>query len=88
MLSGVGPAAHLREHGIAVLADLPGVGANLHDHPMITPVWPITSGTTLLDAQGDASATSLPACPPRPARFGGPGPGLKSAAISLMANPP
>src|SRR5690606_5023969 len=31
MLSGVGPAAHLREHGIAVHADLP-VGQNLHDH--------------------------------------------------------
>lgn len=31
MLSGVGPAAHLREHGIAVHADLP-VGKNLHDH--------------------------------------------------------
>ncbi|MBN8893794.1 MAG: choline dehydrogenase [Rhodanobacter sp.] len=32
MLSGVGPADHLREHGIAVHADLPGVGANLQDH--------------------------------------------------------
>ncbi|MGB5939059.1 MAG: choline dehydrogenase [Rhodanobacter sp.] len=32
MLSGLGPADHLREHGIAVLADLPGVGANLQDH--------------------------------------------------------
>ncbi|MGN6707423.1 MAG: GMC family oxidoreductase [Rhodanobacter sp.] len=32
MLSGIGPADHLREHGIAVLADLPGVGANLQDH--------------------------------------------------------
>jgi choline dehydrogenase-like flavoprotein len=32
MLSGVGPAAHLREHGIAVVHDLPGVGSNLHDH--------------------------------------------------------
>ena len=32
MLSGIGPAAHLREHGIAVAADLPGVGANLQDH--------------------------------------------------------
>ena len=32
MLSGVGPAAHLQEHGIAVVHDLPGVGANLQDH--------------------------------------------------------
>ena len=32
MLSGVGPAAHLAEHGIAVRHDLPGVGENLQDH--------------------------------------------------------
>ena len=32
MLSGVGPAAHLRAHGIGVLADRPGVGGNLQDH--------------------------------------------------------
>lgn len=32
LLSGIGPADHLREHGIEVAADLPGVGANLHDH--------------------------------------------------------
>jgi choline dehydrogenase-like flavoprotein len=32
MLSGVGPGAHLQERGIAVVHDLPGVGANLHDH--------------------------------------------------------
>ena len=31
-LSGVGPAELLREHGIGVVADLPGVGANLQDH--------------------------------------------------------
>lgn len=31
MLSGIGPAAHLAEHGITVAADLP-VGDNLHDH--------------------------------------------------------
>ncbi|MBS0431968.1 MAG: choline dehydrogenase [Proteobacteria bacterium] len=32
MLSGIGPADHLREHGIAIEADLPGVGENLSDH--------------------------------------------------------
>lgn len=34
MLSGVGPASHLREVGVDVVVNLPGVGANLHDHPM------------------------------------------------------
>ena len=32
MLSGIGPAKHLAEHGIAVVADRPGVGQNLQDH--------------------------------------------------------
>ncbi len=32
MLSGIGPGAHLAEHGIQVVADRPGVGANLQDH--------------------------------------------------------
>jgi choline dehydrogenase len=32
MLSGIGPAAHLAEHGIPLVADRPGVGANLQDH--------------------------------------------------------
>lgn len=32
MLSGIGPAAHLQEHGIEVIADRPGVGQNLQDH--------------------------------------------------------
>ena len=32
LLSGIGPADHLAEHGIPVVADLPGVGRNLQDH--------------------------------------------------------
>jgi choline dehydrogenase len=39
MLSGFGPAEHLRAHGIPVVRDLPGVGANLHDHPRIGLRW-------------------------------------------------
>lgn len=34
MLSGIGEAAHLRQHGIAVVADSPQVGRNLQNHPM------------------------------------------------------
>ncbi|CAN5453983.1 GMC family oxidoreductase N-terminal domain-containing protein [soil metagenome] len=34
MLSGVGPQAHLGDAGVDVVADLPGVGANLQDHPL------------------------------------------------------
>ncbi|MET0942286.1 MAG: choline dehydrogenase [Mesorhizobium sp.] len=32
LLSGIGPAKHLKEHGIDVIADRPGVGQNLQDH--------------------------------------------------------
>ncbi len=34
-LSGIGPAEHLREHGIPVVRDLPGVGENMQDHLQI-----------------------------------------------------
>jgi choline dehydrogenase len=49
MLSGVGPAEHLRQHGITVVADLP-VGDNLHDHLFVPMTYCMTSarnrGTT------------------------------------------
>lgn len=35
LLSGVGPAAHLADVGVDVVADAPGVGGNLHDHPNV-----------------------------------------------------
>ena len=35
MLSGVGPPEHLREMGITVVVESPGVGRNLRDHPMV-----------------------------------------------------
>ncbi len=47
MLSGVGPANHLREHGISVQSDLPGVGQNLQDHLSAGVVWR-TQGTSSL----------------------------------------
>ncbi|CAL9375126.1 Alcohol dehydrogenase [acceptor] [Nocardiopsis dassonvillei] len=39
LLSGVGPAGHLHEHGVTVVADLPGVGENLRDHAVVPVVW-------------------------------------------------
>jgi 5-(hydroxymethyl)furfural/furfural oxidase len=35
MRSGIGPAEHLREHGIPVVTDRPGVGSNLQEHPLV-----------------------------------------------------
>jgi choline dehydrogenase len=49
MLSGIGPATHLREHGIDVRVDLPGVGANLQDHPVVPMIWHTTGTTDLAD---------------------------------------
>lgn len=51
MLSGVGPADHLREHGIAVVADLAGVGANLIDHPVAPLVWLTKNTDAVTDYQ-------------------------------------
>ncbi|AWW41541.1 GMC family oxidoreductase [Streptomyces cadmiisoli] len=42
MLSGIGPGEHLREHGIPVVVDLPGVGQNLRDHLKAEVVWETT----------------------------------------------
>jgi choline dehydrogenase len=41
MLSGVGPREHLEEFGIPVVHDLPGVGQNLRDHPMLFVSWSV-----------------------------------------------
>ncbi|MFV0300324.1 MAG: choline dehydrogenase, partial [Paracoccus sp. (in: a-proteobacteria)] len=47
MLSGIGPADHLKDHGIAVRADRPGVGANLQDHLEIYMQYRATKPVTL-----------------------------------------
>jgi choline dehydrogenase len=46
-LSGVGPAELLRQHGIDVVRDTPGVGANLQDHLQIRAVYKIKGAPTL-----------------------------------------
>lgn len=47
MRSGIGPAAHLREHGIEVVADLP-VGDNLMDHPALPGVLALAKDPAVL----------------------------------------
>ncbi len=55
MLSGIGPASHLREHGIAVLADSAGVGSNLSDHPIVTAMWAAPRSRSLWEKAGPAN---------------------------------
>jgi choline dehydrogenase-like flavoprotein len=58
MLSGIGPAAHLREHGIKVKTDLPGVGRNLQDRYEVAVTYRARRSWRILDGakfeRGDA----------------------------------
>jgi choline dehydrogenase len=46
-LSGVGPGALLREHGIEVLHEVPGVGENMQDHWQVRVTYKVKNTTTL-----------------------------------------
>jgi choline dehydrogenase-like flavoprotein len=47
LLSGIGPADELRDAGVEVVRDLPGVGRNLQDHPFVTLIWEVSDQETL-----------------------------------------
>jgi choline dehydrogenase len=51
MLSGVGPADHLRAHGVSVVSDLPGVGQNLQDHLIAAMAYACAQPITLDSAE-------------------------------------
>ncbi len=55
-LSGVGPADLLREHGIDVVADMPGVGADLQDHYQARFTYRGTERNTINDMMGSLTA--------------------------------
>lgn len=59
MLSGVGPGAHLKEHGIDVIADRAGVGQNLQEHPAVHLVNEVSAHTLNNDARGIGGAKSV-----------------------------
>ncbi len=58
MLSGVGPAEHLRSLGIPVVQDLPGVGQNMRDHPLVSVELRVKEGVSL-DTSGPRMQAGL-----------------------------
>jgi choline dehydrogenase len=50
LLSGIGPGQELRDAGVQVRHDLPGVGRNLQDHPFVTMLWEVSDRNTLYGA--------------------------------------
>lgn len=54
-LSGIGPATRLHALGIEVVADVPGVGENLQDHPAVPVVWLAREKTSLARAESARS---------------------------------
>ena len=67
--AGIGPAGHLRELGIEILADRPGVGANLLEHPSISIAAYLRPGARVPRHQrrhiyfGARYSSGLPGCP-------------------------
>lgn len=54
LLSGVGPAQHISEMGLEMVADLPGVGQNLQDHPAIFVAYECTQPISLINGLTEA----------------------------------
>jgi choline dehydrogenase-like flavoprotein len=59
MLSGVGPAAHLRRHGVELLLDRPAVGENLSDHAATELLWMAPEPQSRASRRGWRSAKLL-----------------------------
>ena len=76
LLSGIGPAGHLKELGIPVLLDSPGVGQNLMDHPKVYATWHIGGDDSGRDEPGLGAATL---------RFNAPGSAHRNDLLIMMA---
>lgn len=55
MLSGIGPSEELRSFGIPVVADLPGVGQNLHDHLRLQVIYQSKREMPVLDVLAEVA---------------------------------
>ncbi len=51
LLSGIGPAEHLKALGIPIVADLPGVGQNLQDHVVTVVMYQCTQAVSMANAE-------------------------------------
>ncbi len=76
MLSGIGPAGHLRGFGIPVVADLPGVGQNLRDHPTVHVVYNAKDDFPMPDVKAGPQKVAL--------RYTSPGSPLRNDMMSVM----
>ena len=75
LLSGIGPSAQLKEHGIATLLEKPGVGENLQDHLQLRLIHKVSGVQTLNETYSSlwrraADGARLRVAPPRPAHHG------------------
>ena len=77
MLSGVGPADQLQSLGIPVVHELPGVGQNLRDHPIIFLTWRTKEGFEL-----DGLAPRIQIC----LRYTAPGSDLRNDMVAQMSS--
>jgi choline dehydrogenase len=76
MLSGIGPENHLRDLGIPVVANLPGVGQNLRDHPTLHVVYQAKDGFPMPDVKAGPQKVAL--------RYTAPGSPLRNDMMSVM----
>ena len=65
MLSGIGPADHRGEHGIAPVRGLPAVGAHLQGHPAVSLLWPFRDPAALRGPSTTTSRRSTRSSTPR-----------------------
>ena len=77
LLSGVGPADHLKELDIEVVTDRPGVGQNLRDHPLVVPTWR-AKGDFPMDVQAPGYQVVL--------RYSSQGPRIPNDILILMSS--
>ena len=76
MLSGIGPADDLEEHGIPVVRHLPGVGQNLRDHPTVHLLWRAQEGVPVPPQEVGPQKVAL--------RYSAEGSSLKNDMITVM----